>query len=596
MVGGWSNYADGNRTYASYAGIITPGLQEIGGKWYYIDAATGLVQKGFVKLPQGKYYFDSQGVLQTGWIVVNGAKYYGQFDGRLYVNTTVTIGMQKCTFDAEGKLTSAVAMAQTMIDVSAHQGLIDWAQVKASGVEYALIRALSQSGNPNEPADLIDAYFMQNVRAAKANGIKVGAYIYTYAFNDAEVDKEIALFDSAARQLAAEGYTFDLPVFIDQEYTKMLGATTKEQRTALLRRAMQLLEQKGYYPGMYMSTLWAQNNVDAAQLQREGYDLWIADYRGYNGYGDSVVAWQYSSSGSVPGIYGNVDMNYLYKDYSSLIHGSNNAGAKPPTIKYTVYDQNSKTNVTDTMDNLIAAIVNNEVGSGCGLTGLDRTPLYQAQAVATRSWLLYHLEEQGTLPSVGLKYDGNFSTVKSAVATVLEYRLTYDGKTANTVYGASAASVTNSAKDYWGNTVPYLTAVASPYEGVFNGNQYNPKVWARSSDQVKADIQDKLKITVTGDPSTWIKIVSKNANGYVTAIQVCGQSVPISKFYEAVNGPYSPNFTFTYAGGTFTFTAYGYGHCVGMSQWGAAGYIGKEARSWDWVLAHYYPGTKLEKR
>ena len=87
--------------------------------------------------------------------------------------------------------------------------------------------------------------------------------------------------------------------------------------------------------------------------------------------------WQYSSTGKVPGINTNVDMNYLYKDYSGLIQGSDNTGSNT-AAKFRVRNVNAdNVMVEDTMLNLLAAIVNNEVGSGLGLTGADRMKLYQ---------------------------------------------------------------------------------------------------------------------------------------------------------------------------------------------------------------------------
>ena len=107
----------------------------------------------------------------------------------------------------------------------------------------------------------------------------MGAYIYTYAKNESEILTEVNAFLGAMQKLERDGYKLDLPVFVDQEDNSLLQGLTYADRTRLLRYEMVVLEQKGYYPGMYMSTSWSQSNVDAEQLYRDGYDMWIADYR-----------------------------------------------------------------------------------------------------------------------------------------------------------------------------------------------------------------------------------------------------------------------------------------------------------------------------
>ncbi|MEG1932377.1 MAG: GH25 family lysozyme, partial [Pygmaiobacter sp.] len=190
--------------------------------------------------------------------------------------------------------TIEVKLGAECIDVSSYQGQINWQQVRASGVTTAIMRAITWSGDKTNGTWIIDPFFEYNVKAAKAQGIKVGAYIYTYAFGTSEAAAEVNLFHSSAQRLKSQGYTLDLPVFVDHEYNPILSAVpNKGDRTALLKYEMDLLDQYGYYPGMYMSTNWALNNVDAKSLQAQGYDLWIADGRGYNGWGNSVVGWQY---------------------------------------------------------------------------------------------------------------------------------------------------------------------------------------------------------------------------------------------------------------------------------------------------------------
>lgn len=592
LVGGWSKYSDGNVSYALFNGEIQTGFQQVEGNWYYFSPETGVMLRGIQKIGGQKYYFNSKGILQTGWIEVDGYTYYGSFNGSFLIGEHV-IGNQKYTFDEEGRLKGR--QNHSVIDVSAHQGNINWAEVKASGVNYAILRPMTWSGTAASGGYVKDAYFEYNMRAAKAAGIKVGAYIFTYAFNEAEVRQEIDAFMNVMSTLKADGFTFDLPVFVDYEYTKLLTAVPNvARRTELLRYEMQLLREKGYYPGMYMSTSWAQSHVDAAKLQNEGYDLWIADYRGYNGYGENVAMWQYTSKGQVPGIAGNVDMNYLYKDYTGLISGSNNQGSNPTGKQYTVQDQNSGKMVTGNRLDILAGIVNNEVG-GTSLTGQDAQKLYRAQAVAANSWLQYQYQNQQTIPSVGLRTTGKYEQIKSLIKDVENVILTYDGKAANAVYGSCSNGTTNAARDYWNSEMPYLTNVASPYESVYAGG-YLPK---RVDVSVEA-MRQKLVSLVGVDYSSqysygdWVKVTSRSAFNYAKEVTVWGKPISAAQFKECGLGIPSPDFTVEYVDGMFRFFSYGNGHCVGMSQFGAMGMIAKTAGcTWEGILSHYYPGTKI---
>ncbi len=610
MSDGW-HYID------IYSGIQPEGFTQVGSGLYWFGP-TGVAAKGLFSVKGLFYYANENCVLQTGWQKISGNTYYfsqseyhaltglTQIDGYTYYFnekgiqqfgwTYVASKQQYMNFGTNGIFTGEVRKEASCIDVSAYQGQIDWAKVKASGVDYAIIRAITWSNVSK--TWVVDPFFESNVKGAKSQGIKVGAYIYTYAFNANEVAAEVSLFHSTASKLAAEGYKLDLPVFVDYEYNPILTAVPNiDDRTALLRLEMVMLEKHGYYPGMYMSTSWAKNNVNAAQLQREGYDLWIADYRGYNGWGDSVVMWQYSSVGTVPGIVGNVDMNYLYKDYSKLIDGGS-SGEIPPAPERTLSVYNSAGElVTDKIVNILAAIVNNEVG-GTKLTGKDRQSLFKAQAVAAHSWILYQYQNTGSSPVVGLKYNTNNAEIITAISDVVDTVVTYNGAVANTVYTSCNNGKTNSSADYWGVDLPYLRPVNSPGDPIYASN-YQNKTIITSQARLQAELNTLLgesTSTATTPVNNWIEITSRNAMGYVNGIKICGRSVSVAAFCEKVYGPISPDFKVAYNGNsTWTFTSNGNGHAVGMSQYGAMWLIADASTLYPWnmVIQHYYPGTAL---
>lgn len=189
------------------------------------------------------------------------------------------------------------------IDVSKYQGTVNWKKVKDSGIDFAILRV----GSWNNNGPYIDPTFEENYKNAKAAGLSVGAYFYTYAETEDEQNQELELFLNAL-----SGKTFDYPVFVDVEAT-CLAKLDRTTLSNLVKREMDILDQKGYITGWYSYTNFINSYIDRSILK--DYPLWIADYRGYVGYTGEYVMWQYASDGTVPGIFGAVDMNYDYHGY-----------------------------------------------------------------------------------------------------------------------------------------------------------------------------------------------------------------------------------------------------------------------------------------
>ena len=504
------------------------------------------------------------------------------------------------------------------IDVSKHQGEIDWNKVAASGVSFVIIRAVGCYENSR--TSYIDPYFETNVRNAKAAGLNVGVYIYSLAKSTDEMISQVKFFlnSSEMQRLKADGIKFDYPVYIDYENSLVCQGTTYDERTNIVRTGMVVLDQNGYYPGFYTYHSF-MSSFNVKSLVNEGYDFWYARYpmtpnpdvnpSTTYGLGFEVGMWQYCSDGNVnpdmnpyvDGVRTAVDLNRVYKDYPTLVHNKNGgSGTIPdpvdPVQTITVYDQNSKKNVTDSIDNLLPQIVQNEVG------GFNSEEVWKAQAVAARSWLLYQMSISDNPPTVGLKTATQ--AVKNACAAVKDKVVTYNGTVANTLYGASNSTKTNSALNMWGTAVPYLIEeIDSPgdanathstaSQGTVKSQGFTSTIGLA---QMKANIEKMYPGSTANrtDYENWLTNPMRSSTGYVTSITVMGNKTSCGKFYDNCWGLFSPNFTMKYNGnGTWTFTTYGNGHCVGMSQWGAYGYA-KEGRSWEWILNHYYPGTKVE--
>lgn len=194
------------------------------------------------------------------------------------------------------------------IDVSKHQGKIDWPQVAASGVRFAILRA----GYGNTAAQA-DPYFAANYTGAKAAGLKVGAYWYSYASSPDDAASEAA---ACLQVLAGRG--LDLPLFFDQEYEPAVLAQTTAGRTACVQRFCAAVQAAGYRPGLYASKNWLETKLDMAALS--ALPVWVAQYAAACTYDGPYVLWQTGSSGRVPGISGPVDTNLCPDE--ALLFGS----------------------------------------------------------------------------------------------------------------------------------------------------------------------------------------------------------------------------------------------------------------------------------
>lgn len=204
-------------------------------------------------------------------------------------------------------------MEQKGIDVSKYQGVIDWQRVAASGVKFAFVRVgwAGYEGGIDEGAD---PYFDRNMKGALAAGLAVGAYVYSYC-------RSANAARRAAREAAARcrPYRLTMPLAFDIEDAATYEGIARGDNSIIAAAFLDEAAAQGYYPLLYTYTSFANSYLDMAQLS--GYDLWLADYRGYMGIQGASI-WQYSSSGAVDGIAGRVDRNIAYKDYPALIGGT----------------------------------------------------------------------------------------------------------------------------------------------------------------------------------------------------------------------------------------------------------------------------------
>lgn len=198
--------------------------------------------------------------------------------------------------------------ALTGIDVSSHQGEIDWAMVAESGVEFAIVQVGYRGYSSGALA--ADERFAENAQGAQENGIALGAYFFSQCLSVEEAREE-ALF--VVDQL--KGYDIRWPVIFDWEPVE--NSRTSEMDTSILtdcaRTFCQILEHAGYRAGVYFNQIYGYQHYDLSRLQN--YVFWLAEYDPYPSFSYDFDIWQYSCTGTLPGIETTVDLNLSFVDY-----------------------------------------------------------------------------------------------------------------------------------------------------------------------------------------------------------------------------------------------------------------------------------------
>ena len=202
------------------------------------------------------------------------------------------------------------------IDVSEHNGIIDWNAVKNSGqVDYAIIRAAYRGYGTGKI--VTDMQFFKNITAAKANGLKIGLYFFTQAVT---VEEAIEEANYVLNLIKLYNIEVTYPIAIDTEYSNSnhdgrADSLDVANRTAVCNAFTKTIEAAGYQSAIYASRNWFYENLDVGQLTNT--DIWVAQYTTAEktDYMYHYDMWQYTSSGSIPGISGRVDLNLCYKKY-----------------------------------------------------------------------------------------------------------------------------------------------------------------------------------------------------------------------------------------------------------------------------------------
>ena len=209
------------------------------------------------------------------------------------------------------------------IDVSYANGTIDWKKVADTGVKFAMIRA----GFGNKISQK-DAQADANFTNAAAAGIDMGAYWFAYPLSAADAREEAKLCLEVIQP-----HRLTYPVCFDFEYDSIRYAqengveVTREFATEMVLAFCDELKLNGFYPANYANNDFTKNYFNMEALK--GLDLWYAYYQDTLNR-DDVSLWQYSNAGRIPGISGNVDLDYAYKDYPAIMRENGYNGFDKP--------------------------------------------------------------------------------------------------------------------------------------------------------------------------------------------------------------------------------------------------------------------------
>ena len=239
----------------------------------------------------------------TGWQTIDGKRFFYDKNGTAVTGEQVIQGV-KYTFNGDGSLNTGTVMG---IDISKHNGNIDWNAVKNSGVQYVILRCGYRGSASGVLVE--DQKFKRNIQGAMAAGLKVGIYFFSQAVNEVEAVEEASMTLSLIKN-----YRITYPVYIDVESANgRADGISKAARTSVINAFCQTIRNSGYTPGLYANKNWLTEKINTGALG--GCKIWLAQYVAAPTYGGRYEMWQYSSRGSIAGIKGNVDLNVSYMSY-----------------------------------------------------------------------------------------------------------------------------------------------------------------------------------------------------------------------------------------------------------------------------------------
>lgn len=297
------------------------------------------------------------------------------------------------------------------IDLSNHNDSADFDKLKKAGISFAFLR-IGYRGYGIKGTLMNDTKFDTFYNDAKKAGLSVGAYFYSQALNEAEAIEEA---DKAISLL--KGRALDLPIVFDYEFANVRdgrldsawssGRINKEKMTKNAIAFCERVKEKGYQPMVYASKYFFYDNLDYKALEQKGYGIWLAHYATGTDYKGKFNAWQYSETGAISGVSGNVDCNFMYVNPNDYV-----IDLDAPTLTVTANGVNSvslKFNAVENADGYEIFRKSND-----NYTSLAQTTDTKVTVTGLTPAFTYTLCAVSYRYIDGMKYYGNYGkTVKA---------------------------------------------------------------------------------------------------------------------------------------------------------------------------------------
>lgn len=235
------------------------------------------------------------------WVLINP-----YLEQNTYDFSNLSWKNKKMVYNEDGRQTSYVG-----VDLSKHNNTVDFVSMKASGVDFVMLRVGSRGYGSGQI--MPDEKFVEYITQATQAGLQIGVYFYSQAITKDEAIEEA---NFVIQNLA--NYTLTYPVAFDMEYANndsaRIDVLTREEKTTIAKTFLKTIKEAGYKPMIYGTKEWLLKEIDLTKLTE--YDIWLSQQENEPDYPYQFQMWQYSLSGTVSGVTGTVDMNISFVDYS----------------------------------------------------------------------------------------------------------------------------------------------------------------------------------------------------------------------------------------------------------------------------------------
>ena len=235
------------------------------------------------------------------WVLINP-----YLEQNTYDFSKLSMKNKKMVYYEDGRQTSYVG-----VDLSKYNNEVDFQSLKAAGVDFVMLRLGSRGYGSGQI--MLDERFVEYITKATEAGLQIGVYFYSQAITKDEAVEEA---NFVIQNLA--NYKITYPVAFDMEYVKndsaRIDALTREEKTTIAKTFLKTIKEAGYKPMIYGTKEWLIKEIDLTKLTE--YDIWLSQQEEEPDYPYLFQMWQYSLTGSVSGVTGDVDLNISFVDYS----------------------------------------------------------------------------------------------------------------------------------------------------------------------------------------------------------------------------------------------------------------------------------------